>query len=50
MAARRPGTTLQVLEGGHIVHFDNPAAFNRAVKEFLLIPHAQQTLHQHQLP
>jgi pimeloyl-ACP methyl ester carboxylesterase len=35
MAARRPNTRLQVLDGGHVVHLDNPAGFTKAVKGFL---------------
>jgi len=35
MASRRPNTFLRVLDGGHVVHFDNPVGFADAVKEFL---------------
>jgi pimeloyl-ACP methyl ester carboxylesterase len=35
MATRRPRTLLQNLEGGHVIHFDNPAGFGAAVREFL---------------
>ena len=35
MAARRPHTRLQTLEGGHVVHRDNPTAFTAAVQAFL---------------
>ncbi len=35
MAARRPNTRLQSIEGGHVVHFDNPAGFTEAVQAFL---------------
>jgi esterase len=35
MTSRRPNTTLNVIDGGHVVHFDNPAGFADAVKEFL---------------
>jgi esterase len=35
MAERRPDTRLRVLQGGHVVHFDNPDRFNAAVLEFL---------------
>jgi esterase len=35
MAARRPSTRLQSLEGGHVVHLDNPAGFTEAVQAFL---------------
>ena len=35
MAARRPNTTLVTLEGGHVVHMDNPAGFAAAVTMFL---------------
>jgi esterase len=31
MALRRPNTTLLTLEGGHILHMDQPALFNAAV-------------------
>jgi pimeloyl-ACP methyl ester carboxylesterase len=35
LAARRPNTALKILQGGHIVHFDNPKDFTKAVKRFL---------------
>lgn len=35
MAWRRPNTILNVIDGGHVVHFDNPAGFADAVKKFL---------------
>jgi esterase len=35
MAARRPNTTLVTLDGGHVLHFDNPLAFNEVVQTFL---------------
>lgn len=35
MAARRPNTRLVELEGGHVVHQDNPKGFADAVQEFL---------------
>jgi esterase len=35
MAARRPHTLLRSLEGGHVIHFDNPSGFGVAVREFL---------------
>lgn len=35
MAARRPNTTLTVLEGGHVLHIDNPLDFTKAVSNFL---------------
>lgn len=35
MAARRSNTLLKTLDGGHVVHFDNPAGYASAVKEFL---------------
>jgi pimeloyl-ACP methyl ester carboxylesterase len=35
MALRRPNTTLLTLEGGHILHMDQPALFNAAVRQFL---------------
>jgi pimeloyl-ACP methyl ester carboxylesterase len=35
MAIRRPHTLLRNLEGGHVLHFDNPAGFAAAVMEFL---------------
>ena len=35
MALRRPNTTLRVLDGGHIVHVDDPVGFAEAVTEFL---------------
>jgi esterase len=35
MAARRSNTRLKQLDGGHILHLDNPVGFANAVKEFL---------------
>ena len=35
MASRRPNTRLEVLEGGHVVHLDNPSGFAEAVRKFL---------------
>jgi len=35
MALRRPNTRLEILEGGHVVHMDNPIGFAEAVKKFL---------------
>lgn len=35
MAARRPNTRLVALDGGHVVHQDNPDAFADIVREFL---------------
>lgn len=35
MVARRPSTHLETLDGGHILHFDNPMGFANAVREFL---------------
>ena len=35
MASRRPNTRLQVLPGGHLVHFDSPTAFADVVLTFL---------------
>ncbi len=35
MAARRPNTRLMTLDGGHVVHVDNPAGFTGAVQAFL---------------
>ena len=35
MAARRPNTTFVTLEGGHVVHMDNPAGFAAVVTTFL---------------
>jgi pimeloyl-ACP methyl ester carboxylesterase len=35
MALRRPSTTLVTLEGGHVLHTENPAAFTAAVRSFL---------------
>jgi len=35
MAARRPNTTFVTLDGGHVLHIDNPAAFNAALRAFL---------------
>lgn len=36
MAARRPNTRLVTLEGGHVIHQDDPDGFARVVREFLL--------------
>ena len=36
MTSRRPNTRLETLDGGHILHFDNPTGFTTAVLEFLL--------------
>ncbi|MGA2352551.1 MAG: alpha/beta hydrolase [Terracidiphilus sp.] len=36
MAATRPHTLLRNLEGGHVLHFDNPAGFASVVSEFLV--------------
>lgn len=36
MAARRPNTRLLTLDGGHVVHLDNPTAFADAVRAFLV--------------
>ena len=38
MAARRPNTRLRSLDGGHVVHVDNPAGFTEEVKAFLQDP------------
>lgn len=35
MATRRPNTKLVTLAGGHVVHFDNPEGFAKAVGEFI---------------
>jgi esterase len=35
MAMKRPNALLRTLEGGHVIHFDNPDGFNAAVREFL---------------
>jgi pimeloyl-ACP methyl ester carboxylesterase len=35
MASRRPNTRIEVLDGGHVVHMDNPSGFAKAVKTFL---------------
>lgn len=35
MASRRPNTRLAILDGGHVIHLDNPTAFANAVREFL---------------
>jgi len=35
MAARRPNTRLVTLDGGHVVHQDNPNSFTDTVREFL---------------
>jgi esterase len=35
MAARRPGTQLASLKGGHVLHFDTPKEFTEAVRTFL---------------
>ncbi len=35
MASRRPNTRLQVLDGGHAIHVDDPAGFADAVTRFL---------------
>ncbi len=35
MASRRRHTRLEVLDGGHVVHMDNPAGFAQAVRKFL---------------
>jgi esterase len=35
MVARRANTQLKILEGGHVVHFDNPIGFTEAVLAFL---------------
>jgi esterase len=35
MVSRRPSTRLKTLDGGHVVHADNPSSFANAVREFL---------------
>lgn len=35
MALQRPNTCLRVLEGGHVVHIDNPTGFAEVVRKFL---------------
>ena len=35
MAARRPNTRLVTLDGGHVVHQDNPSGFADTVREYL---------------
>ena len=35
MASRRPNTRLEILEGGHVLHVDNPTGFAQAVKTFV---------------
>jgi esterase len=35
MATRRQNTELAMLDGGHVVHFDNPMGFAKAVGDFL---------------
>jgi pimeloyl-ACP methyl ester carboxylesterase len=35
MAVRRPNTRLHSLDGGHVIHVDNPAGFNAATRAFL---------------
>ena len=35
MALRRPNTRLSILEGGHVVHADNPTGFAEVVRAFL---------------
>lgn len=35
MASRRPRTRLETLDGGHVVHADNPVAFQERVRSFL---------------
>lgn len=35
MANKRPRTQLKMIEGGHVLHVENPDAFNAAVKAFL---------------
>jgi len=35
MASRRLNTQLKTIDGGHVAHVDNPAAFATAVKQFL---------------
>ncbi len=36
MASQRPNTRLETLDGGHVLHVDNPLGFANAVNEFLL--------------
>lgn len=36
MAARRPNTFFNVLDGGHVVHVDNPTGFTETISKFLL--------------
>jgi esterase len=36
MAARRPNTRVETLNGSHVVHFEDPAAFEATIKNFLL--------------
>lgn len=36
MAQRRPGTEFLTLQGGHVVHVDNPGGFADAVRTFLM--------------
>jgi pimeloyl-ACP methyl ester carboxylesterase len=38
MAARHPNMRLLFLDGGHVVHVDNPAGFTEEVKAFLQDP------------
>ncbi|MGP0019703.1 MAG: alpha/beta fold hydrolase [Candidatus Sulfotelmatobacter sp.] len=35
MASRRANARLEVLDGGHVVHMDNPSGFTETVKKFL---------------
>jgi esterase len=35
MVARRPGSALRTLKGGHVLHVDDPAGFAEVVREFL---------------
>lgn len=35
MSLRRPNTILKTIDGGHVIHIDNPKEFNDLVKEFL---------------
>jgi pimeloyl-ACP methyl ester carboxylesterase len=35
MAALRPNTELVTIDGGHVVHADNPEKFVLAVRKFL---------------
>lgn len=35
MALRRPHTTLHLMEGGHVLHLDNPSGFTDIVRPFL---------------